>query len=83
MNPTVVHLRPDLWPRATESLPERFLVPEVDPLYPVKSAWRAFEFGHTRCIGEELATMEMKLAVVPTVRETEFNLDWEGWHKLQ
>ncbi|KAI1470981.1 cytochrome P450 [Daldinia caldariorum] len=82
-NPTVVHLRSDLWPRATEFLPERFLVAEDHPLHPVKNAWRAFELGHTRCIGEELAMMEMKLALVLTVRELEFDFDWEGWHKLQ
>ncbi|RYP29322.1 hypothetical protein DL767_006783 [Monosporascus sp. MG133] len=82
-NPTVVHLRSDLWPRATEFLPERFLVAEDHPLRPVKNAWRAFELGHTRCIGEELAMMEMKLALVLTVRELEFGFDWEGWHKQQ
>ncbi|RYO79324.1 hypothetical protein DL764_010028 [Monosporascus ibericus] len=82
-NPTVVHLRSDLWPRATEFLPERFLVADDNPLRPVKNAWRAFELGHTRCIGEELAMMEMKLALVLTVRELEFDFDWEGWHKQQ
>lgn len=43
-NPTVVHLRPDVWPRATEFLPERFIVSSDDegnPLRPVKNAWRA------------------------------------------
>ena len=73
--PTVVHLRSDVWPRATEFLPERFLVPEEHPLHPPRNAWRAFELGYTRCIGEELAMMEMKLVLVLTVQELEFNFD--------
>lgn len=31
------------------------------------------ELGHTRCIGEELAMMEMKLALILTVRELDFD----------
>ncbi|KAI0530097.1 cytochrome P450 [Xylaria digitata] len=75
-NPTVLHLRADLWHRATEFLPERFLTingGEHNPLRPVKNAWRAFELGHTRCIGEELAMMEMKLALILTVRELDID----------
>jgi cytochrome P450 len=82
-NPSVLHLRPDLWPRVTEFLPQRFLVGKEDPLYPVRNAWRAFELGNTRCIGEELAMMEMKLALVLTLRELDFFFDWEGYDKLQ
>ncbi|KAI0198822.1 cytochrome P450 [Astrocystis sublimbata] len=75
-NPTVLQLRADLWPRATEFLPDRFLAAaqrEDHPFHPVKNAWRAFELGHTRCIGEELAMMEMKLALILTVRELDFD----------
>lgn len=81
--PDATHLRPDLWPRVDDFLPERFLVDKDDPLYPPKNAWRAFELGTTRCIGEELAMMEMKLALVLTIREFDFEFDWSGWHKLQ
>ncbi|KAI1383010.1 cytochrome P450 [Hypoxylon trugodes] len=82
-SPTAIHYRADLFPRPTEFLPERFLVPEGHSLYPVKNAWRAFELGSTRCIGEELALMELKLALVFTVREMEFEFDGVGWHDLQ
>jgi hypothetical protein len=74
---------PDLWPRATEFLPERFLVTDENLLYPPKNAHRPFELGTTRCIGEELAMMEMKLVLILTSRELKFNFDWAGWNKLQ
>ncbi|KAI0179475.1 cytochrome P450 [Hypoxylon sp. FL1284] len=82
-SPTAIHLRADLWPRAMEFLPERFLVAEGHPLRPVKNAWRPFELGNTRCIGEELAMIEMKLVLALTMRELDFHFDWEGWNALQ
>lgn len=82
-NPTAIHLRRDLWPRADEFLPERFIVPEGHVLHPVKNAWRAFELGNTRCIGEELAMMEMKLVLALTVRDMDMQFDWVGWNQLQ
>lgn len=66
-----------------EFLPERFLVAEGHPLHPVKNAWRPFELGNTRCIGEELAMVEMKLVLALTMRELDFKFDWEGWNTLQ
>ncbi|KAI1337316.1 cytochrome P450 [Xylariaceae sp. FL0016] len=76
-SPTAVHLRPDLWPRVAEFLPERFLVTEGHPLHPVKNAWRPFELGSTRCIGQELAMIEMKLVLVLMIRELDFTFDGE------
>lgn len=82
-NPVVLHLREELWPRPMEFLPERFMVPEGHPLHPSKNAWRPFEMGSMRCIGEELAMMEIVLCLVFTVREIDFDFDWAGWDKLQ
>ncbi|KAI3326771.1 cytochrome P450 [Xylariaceae sp. AK1471] len=82
-SPIAIHLRSDLWPRVNEFLPERFTVPEGHLLHPVKNAWRAFELGNTRCIGEELAMMEMKLVLALTVRDIDMEFDWVGWNKLQ
>ncbi|KAI0521216.1 cytochrome P450 [Xylaria bambusicola] len=81
-NPVIIHLREDLWPRPKEFLPERFMVPEGHALHPAKNAWRPFEMGSMRCIGEELAMMEIVLCLVFTVRELEFDFDWVGWDKL-
>lgn len=82
-NPSVIHLRPDLWPRPTEFIPQRFTVDKDHPLHPVKNAWRAFELGGTRCIGEELAMVEMKLILVLTAREFDFEFDAKGWGSIQ
>lgn len=82
-SPTAIHLRADLWPRVAEFLPERFLVAEGHALRPARNAWRPFELGNTRCIGEELAMIEMKLVLALTMRELDFCFDWEGWNVLQ
>ncbi|KAH9906073.1 sterigmatocystin biosynthesis P450 monooxygenase StcS [Xylariomycetidae sp. FL2044] len=82
-NVMTMHLRPDLWPRVMEFLPERFMVSEGHPLYPQKNTSRPFEMGMMRCIGEELATIEMRLALVLTMRELDFKFDYAGWDKLQ
>ncbi|KAK9772818.1 putative Cytochrome P450 [Seiridium cardinale] len=77
--PAATQSHPDLWPRVKEFLPERFLVADGHPLYPPKNAWRTFELGSTRCIGEELAMMEIKLVLVFTLRELEFEFPSAGW----
>ncbi|KAF7534335.1 hypothetical protein G7054_g6319 [Neopestalotiopsis clavispora] len=81
--PAALHRHPDLWPRPDEFIPERFLVAEDDPLHPVKNAFRPFELGTTRCIGEELAMMEMKLAMVFTLRELDMDFNYDLWDKIQ
>ena len=59
-----LHRDGDYWPQPDVFLPERWLVGPKDPLYPVKGAWRPFEYGARNCIGQELAMMEMKIAMV-------------------
>ncbi|KAG5302580.1 sterigmatocystin biosynthesis P450 monooxygenase StcS [Histoplasma capsulatum G186AR] len=81
--PTITHIHPDFWPRPTEFIPDRFLVPEDNALYPVKNAWRPFELGNTKCIGQELAMLEMKLVLVFTVRELDFDFNYEQWDVVQ
>ena len=76
-----IHRRPDLWPRAEEFIPERWLVPEGDPLYPVKGAWRAFEYGPRNCIGQELAMLETKLIMALTLREFEIVPAYDEWEQ--
>ena len=79
---------PDLWTRATEFLPERWMVrDEKDPLYPPKNGWRPFEMGPRACIGQELANVEIKVALALTAREFACVGDYEdgaeSWEGLQ
>ena len=63
---------PDLWPKPEKFIPERWLVKEGDPLFPIKGAWRPFEFGPRHCIGIELAMIETKIIMALMLRQ--FNI---------
>lgn len=63
-----VHHNPSVWPDVEKYIPERWLVEEGDPLYPVKNAWRPFEKGPRNCIGMELAMTEIKIILALTIR---------------
>ncbi|RYP86356.1 hypothetical protein DL769_000740 [Monosporascus sp. CRB-8-3] len=76
-----IHLDPAYWPRVKEFLPERWLVGKDDPLYPTKNAWRPFEQGPMNCIGQELALLVTKLALVFLVREFDIECAWDEWDK--
>lgn len=79
-----IHYQPEIWPRVTEFLPERWVVPEGHELYPLtKHAWRPFEQGPMACIGLELALMELKLAFVFMVRELDIECAWDEWDSLR
>lgn len=73
-NPLPVHRDPAYWDRPDECIPERWLVPPGDPLYPVKGAWRPFEHGPRNCIGQELAMLEMKVMMVMVVSRFEIEV---------
>lgn len=80
----MIHHHHDFWPRPTEFLPERWTVGEDDPLCPRTShAWRAFEWGPMGCIGQELAVVELKMALLFTVREIELEVALDEWDKKQ
>lgn len=68
----MIHHDPAYWPDAMSFIPDRYLVEPDDPLYPVKGAWRGFEHGPRNCIGQELAMLEMKVALVMTARQFVF-----------
>lgn len=79
-----VHLHPGFWPRPTEFVPERWMVGEDDPLYPrTRYAWRPFEWGPLSCIGQELAVIEIKMALLFTVRDIDFQTALEDWDEMQ
>jgi cytochrome P450 len=61
---------PNFWPEPDTFLPERFMVRnETDPLHPVKNAFRPWEQGPRNCIGQELASLELRLILALTIRE--------------
>ncbi|TVY73120.1 Cytochrome P450 monooxygenase aflN [Lachnellula suecica] len=77
---------PLYWKRPDEFLPERWLVGPDHELYPVKGAWRPFEFGPRNCIGQGLVMME--LTVVLAIVLAEFHIvpayeEWEEKHGVK
>ncbi|SLM34293.1 cytochrome p450 [Lasallia pustulata] len=76
------HREPSQWPQPDTFLPERWLVAPGDPLYPIKGAWRPFEFGPRNCIGQELALLEVRIVLALTVREFDVRAAYEEWDRL-
>jgi len=76
-----VHRNPESWPRPNDFVPERFLVGEEDPLYPAKNAWRPFQQPPRSCIGQELAMLEIKLALALVARKFDIRTAWEEWDR--
>ncbi|KAK4695417.1 hypothetical protein P7C71_g2337, partial [Lecanoromycetidae sp. Uapishka_2] len=72
-----LHRSPDYWPEPDEFIPERWLAKEGDPLFPVKGAWRPFEFGPRTCIGVELAMIETKVIMVLMLRQFDTQVAYE------
>ncbi|KAI0126029.1 cytochrome P450 [Xylariales sp. AK1849] len=73
-----VHRNPNFWPQPDVFIPERFVVrDEDDPLHPVKNAFRPWEQGPRNCIGQELASLELRLILALTVREFDMEIAYE------
>jgi len=78
-----MHRNPRLWPRPNEFLPERWLVGPEHELFPQRGAWRAFELGPRKCIGQTLALMEIKLVLIMTARTFTITPSYEEFDALQ
>ncbi len=78
-----LHRDTDYWPQADEFIPDRWLVGSEDPLYPVKGAWRPFEYGPRNCIGQELAMIEMKVAMIVILHLFEVKIAYEDIDRLK
>lgn len=76
-----IHNDPSYWERACDFVPDRWLVGKEDSLYPVKNAWRPFEYGPLNCIGQEFALLVIKIALVMVVMEFDIESTWEEWDK--
>lgn len=78
-----IHYQERYWVEAEAFLPERWLAGPEDPLYTggpkTKGAWRPFEQGPRNCIGQTLVMLELKIALVLTVREIDVVPVYEEW----
>lgn len=72
-----LHHSLDFWPSPNAFIPERWLVKEGDPLFPIKGAWRPFEYGPRHCIGIELAMIETKIIMVLMLRSFDTKVAYE------
>ncbi|KAF4971201.1 hypothetical protein FSARC_1923 [Fusarium sarcochroum] len=78
-----IHRDPDLWHRAWEFLPERFMITDPeDPLFPPPTGWRSFMAGPRSCIGQHLALVEIKLVMVLVARCFDIECAWEEWDQI-
>jgi hypothetical protein len=75
----LLHRNPKYWKSPDAFIPERWLVGPEDPLYPVKGAWRPFEFGPRSCLGQTLALVELKIVLVMTARRFDVKPAYETW----
>lgn len=75
-----IHHDPAFWPSPQSFLPERWLAVEGDPLYPIRGAWRPFEFGPRNCIGQELAMIETKIILALMLRQFDTRAVYEEIH---
>ncbi|KAL8833872.1 MAG: hypothetical protein Q9170_004049 [Blastenia crenularia] len=76
-----LHRSPKYWKRPDEFLPERWLVDLGHDLFPVKDAWRAFEYGPRNCIAQGMVMTELKIVLACVVREFEFEDAYEEWDR--
>jgi cytochrome P450 len=63
-------------------IPERWLVDPEHALYPVKGAWRLFEFGTRNCIGQTLVMQDIKTVLAMTPREFEICNAYDEWDRF-
>ncbi|KAE8422580.1 cytochrome P450 [Aspergillus pseudocaelatus] len=70
------------WNQVESFIPERWLVGPEDPLYPVKGAWRPFEFGPRSCIGQTLAMLELRIALAMTIRQFDITPAYDEWDSI-
>jgi cytochrome P450 len=77
----IIQRNPKYWKEPNSFNPERWLVGPNHPLYPVKGAWRPFEFGPRNCLGQTLAVMELKVVLAMTIRDFEIQPAYDQWDR--
>ena len=77
-----LHRSPKYWKCPDEFLPERWLVEPTHELFPVKDAWRAFEYGPRNCVAQGIVMTELKIILACLVREFDFTPAYDEWDRL-
>lgn len=78
-----IHMNPRIWLKPNEFIPERWLVEPGHELYPPSGAYRPFDIGPRRCIGQELSLTEIRTVLVMTARNFHFKPAYEDWDQIQ
>jgi cytochrome P450 len=73
---------PEVFVQPEDFIPDRWLVGPEDSLHPKNASWRPFEGGLRACIGQTLAQLELKVALVMTARMFDVTPAYEEWDKL-
>ncbi|KAL3421062.1 afln vera monooxygenase [Phlyctema vagabunda] len=80
---TAVQRHAGHWKDPDAFIPDRWLVTDPeDPYYPVKGAWRPFEFGPRNCVGQTLVMLDIKAVLAMTVREFDISDAYQEWDSL-
>ena len=82
MNHVEMHRAQKYWKRPEEFLPERWLVEPGHELYPMKGAWRAFEYGPRNCIAQNLVMTELCVVLACLIRQIEVKPAYDEWDVL-
>lgn len=81
-----LHRNPAYWHRPDDFLPQRWLPATndpADPLHPPKAAYRPFELGPQNCIGQNLASLELRCVLVMTAREFDIRAAYDEWDRAR
>jgi cytochrome P450 len=78
----VMHNDPQVFVDADKFNPDRWLVGPESSLHPTKGSWRPFEWGPRNCIGQTLAILELKVALVMSIRTFDIKPAYQQWDAL-
>lgn len=77
-----VHQNPKYWKEPEKFCLKRWLVNPQDDLYLVEGAWRPFHLKPQSCIGQILALMKLRIALVMTISEFDIRPAYSEWDQL-
>jgi cytochrome P450 len=79
----IIHHDPNNFADPYKFIPERYSVSEAHTLDPEKDAWRGFQLGPRRCIGQELVVVVLKLVLGSTIRTFDIEMAWDKWDAIR